>query len=197
MIFPQAEGRVLTELTEPSESEAGTAVEPTVPAETTTIPLTAELTTVPEERFSLTFDKNGGVGLANETEYTGGTVVQLPTGVSRIGYTLMGWATAPTEPYTLYNNDTSRYVMPANPTTLYAIWTAAEYEVVYNYQIGGNAVTSKERGKYGEVIQLMDISTVVSDAGEFVGWGLLPNATEPVQSLTMPDGGIELYAIYK
>lgn len=180
---------------ETSYTEAVTEESETTTAETTVI---SEETTAPEERFTLTFDKNGGAGSANEAEYTGGTVVDLPfTGVSRIGYTLMGWATAPTEPYTLYNNDTSRYIMPENPATLYAIWTATEYEVVYNYQIGSNAVTSKERCKYGEIIELMDISTVESDAGEFAGWGLLPNATEPVQSLTMPDGGIELYAIYK
>lgn len=188
-----------------SETSGESSLDPTTPAETaketeiTTNPLTAELT-VPtaEEMFTLTFDKNGGAGSLNEVEYASGKVAELPfTGISRIGHTLMGWATAPNEPYTLYNNDTNRYVMPSTPVTLYAVWTAAEYEVTYNYQIGANAVTSKERGKYGEVIQLMDVSNIDSDSGKFIGWGLLPNANEPVQSLTMPDGGIELYAIYK
>lgn len=190
------------DLTTPTEtsSETETAL-PTSSAASeppvTTIDSTAT-TTAEAMVFTLTFDKNGGVGSLNENEYTGGTVVELPfTGVSRIGYTLMGWATAPTEPYTLYDNETSKYIMPSAPATLYAIWTAAEYEVIYNYQIGADAVTSKERGKYGEIIQLRDISNVTSDAGEFIGWGLMPNSDEPVQSLTMPDGGIELYAIYK
>ncbi|MCM1060921.1 MAG: InlB B-repeat-containing protein [Eubacterium sp.] len=182
-----------------SKTDIETSAEITTASETTT-PLTTEIT-VPittEELFTLTFDLNGGVGSVKEVEYANGTVVELPfTGTSRIGHTLMGWADAPTEPYTLYDNGISRYIMPSSSATLYAIWTAAEYDVTYNYQIDGNAVTSKVRCKYGELIQLRDISNITSGAGEFVGWGLLPNAEEPVQSMTMPDGGIELYAIYK
>ena len=190
------------ETSEESSADLTTSAETS--SELVTTPLTSStateppVTTTAEAAFILTFDKNGGAGSLNEAEYTSGTVVELPfMGVSRIGYTLMGWATAPTEPYTLYDNETNKYVMPSAPATLYAIWTAAEYEVTYNYQIGANAVTSKERGKFGEIIQLRDISSIDTDAGEFIGWGLLPNADEPVQSLTMPDGGIELYAIYK
>lgn len=182
------------DLTTPTETSSETVTTPPTSSTASEPPVT----TTTEAKFILTFEKNGGVGSLNEAEYTGGTVVDLPfTGASRTGYTLMGWATAPTEPYTLYDNETNKYVMPSAPATLYAIWTAAEYEVTYNYQIGSNAVTSKERGKFGEIIQLRDISNIDSDAGEFIGWGLLPNADEPVQSLTMPDGGIELYAIYK
>lgn len=189
-----------------AETSEESAAEPTtaeISSETETTALTSaavsepSVTTAAEATYILTFEKNGGVGSLNEAEYTVDTVVELPfAGVSKIGHTLMGWADAPAEPYTLYDNETSRYVMPSASVTLYAIWTAAEYEVTYNYQMGANAVSSKERGKYGELIQLMDVSGVDSDKGEFIGWGLLPNADEPVQSLTMPDGGIELYAIY-
>lgn len=188
------------ETSEESSADLITATEKIIETATAATDIISELpvTTSSEELFILTYDKNGGAGSLTEAEYTSGTVVDLPfMGVSRIGYTLMGWATAPTEPYTLYDNEISKYVMPSAPTTLYAIWTAAEYEVTYNYQVGANAVTSKERGKYGEIIQLKDISGIASDSGEFIGWGLLPNTDEPVQSLTMPDGGIELYAIYK
>lgn len=177
-----------------------TAAEVTVGTEVSTPASTDEapITTAAETKYVLTFDMNGGTGLPNNAEYAGGTVIELPfTGISKIGHTLMGWATAPTEPYTLYNNETSRYIMPSASATLYAVWTAAEYEVTYNYQIGANAVTSKDRCKYGEIIRLRDISNTDSDAGEFLGWGLTPNSDEPVQSLTMPDGGIELYAIYE
>ena len=178
-------------------AETSSETETTTPTSSTTFEPSVT-TTAAELTYTLTFDTNGGLGSLESENYAENAVVKLPySGISRIGYTLMGWSTSPTEPYTIYNNGTSRYVMPSVPVTLYAIWTAAEYEVTYNYQIGANAVSSKERGKYGELIQLMDVSDVVSDAGEFIGWGLLPNADEPVQSLTMPDGGIELYALYK
>ncbi len=184
------------------EANEGNSTDPTVIIETSseaeTISTDLTVTTSTEMVFTLTFDNNGGVGSLNEGQYTNGIVVDLPfTGVNRIGYTLMGWATAPTQPYTLYDNETSKYVMPSFPATLYAIWTATEYEVIYNYQVGTNAVTSKDMVKYGEIIQLMDINSIPSNAGKFVGWALLPNSDEPVKSLTMPDGGIELYAIYK
>lgn len=183
-------GEITSNLTATAEPASETA-------EITVAQTEPEISTA-EGTYTLSFDLNGGVGAQKDVVYPSGTVVELPfTGSSRIGYTLMGWATAPAEPYTLYNNDTSKYVMPSAPATLYAIWTAAEYEVTYNYQIGANAASSKERCKYGELIQLMDISNVPSDAGTFIGWGLLPNADKPVQSLTMPDGGIELYAIYR
>lgn len=186
-----------TEISEETTSEITVIAEAISETETTAAQTEPDVSTA-EEMHTLSFDLNGGVGAQKDVAYPSGTVVELPfTGTSRIGYTLMGWASAPTEPYTLYDNGNNRYVMSSAPATLYAIWTAAEYEVTYNYQIGANAVSSKERGKYGELIQLMDVSSVASDAGEFVGWGLLPNSDEPVQSLTMPDGGIELYAIYK
>lgn len=173
-------------------------VETLTAAQTDTAISESSVTTAEEVTFTLTFDKNGGTGTLNNGKYAANTVVELPfTNLNRIGYTLMGWATAPTEPYTLYNNDTSRYVMPSAPVTLYAIWTADEFEVTYNYQINGSSVSSKEKGRYGEMIQLKDISGIDSGLGEFIGWGLLPNAVEPVSSLMMPDGGIELYAIYK
>lgn len=190
-----------TEIIEEITSDLTVTAETTSKTEIATTSLTTVSTEPPvttsESVYALTFDMNGGAGSPNNAEYVGGAVVELPfTGISKIGHTLMGWATAPTEPYTLYNNETSRYVMPSASATLYAVWTAAEYEVTYNYQIGASAVTSKERGKFGELIQLRDISNTDSDAGEFLGWGLTPNSDEPVQSLTMPDGGIELYAIY-
>lgn len=179
-----------------SSTETSSEASTTTPTSSESEPPTS--TTATEITYTLTFDTNGGAGSLTNEKYKENTVVELPfTGINRVGYTLMGWATAPTEPYTLYDNETSKFVMPSAPATLYAIWTASEYEVIYNYQVSGNAVTTKERGKYGEIIQLMDISGIPSDKGEFVGWGLLPDSEEPVQSLTMPDGGIELYAIYK
>ncbi len=186
----------------PSESETAAEIISSIESETGEesyeAPTAPTVTTTSEVTYTLIFDKNGGAGSFNEAEYPSGTVVELPfTNISRIGYTLMGWATAPTQPYTLYDNETNRYVMASSSATLYAIWTASEYEVTYHYQIGSNSVTSKDRVKYGETIQLMDIGNFPSNAGKFVGWGLLPDTDEPVKSLTMPDGGIELYAIYK
>lgn len=162
--------------------------------------ITVSATEKPEKTFTLTFDKNGGTGSLTESQYSSGTVVNLPlTALSKAGYTLVGWTDSPNSlnnPYKLYN-ESNKFVMPSADVTLYAIWTAAEYEVTYYYQIGANAASSKAREKYGEVIQLMDVSGFPSDKGKFIGWGLLPDAVEPIQSLTMPDGGVELYAIYK
>lgn len=161
---------------------------------------TGEVSSVSDvpELVVLTYNKNGGTGALTENVYQAGAVVSLPfSGVSRVGHSLVGWATAPTEPYTLYDNELNRLTMPENPLMLYAVWAATEYEVTYNYQVNGNAVTSKERAKYGEIIPLMDAANIPTGTdGKFVGWGLTPEDTEPVQSVTMPDGGIELYAIY-
>lgn len=192
------------------ETSEDTAADLTAPTENENTPGTtssSEISTTTEisndstlpELVTLTFDKNGGAGALTENTYQAGTVVSLPfSGISRVGYSLVGWATAPTEPYTLYDNELNRLTMPESPLTLYAVWTATEYEVTYNYQVNGNAVTSKERAKYGELIRLMEAASIPSGTdGEFIGWGLTPDDTEPVQSLTMPDGGIELYAIYK
>ena len=98
----------------------------------TTESITGEVSSVSTapELVALTFDKNGGTGTLTENVYQTGTVVLLPfSGVSRVGYSLVGWATAPAEPYTLYDNELNRLTMPKSPLTLYAIWTAAEYDV--------------------------------------------------------------------
>lgn len=195
-------------VSEISDSPAATSDTPVSNIETTepvsSVPeATTSITTVPAEatvdKITLTFDKNGGVGALTASEYEAGSVVELPfTGVSKVGYTLTGWATADAEPYTLYDNELNLFTMPSEPITLYAVWTATEYEVTYHYVINGNAATSKERTKYGEVIQLMDAALIPAGDGNgsFIGWGLTPNDTEPVKSVTMPDGGIDLYAIY-
>lgn len=188
------------ETAEPSSESESKATEDIRETTTSAEKITTEsdAASTEESVYKLTFDKNGGTGYLTNKSYAENTVVDLPfTGLSKKGYSLVGWATAPAEPYTIYDNEINKYVMPPTPTTLYAIWTAAEYEVIYNYQIAGVAVVTKERSKYGELIELMDVSSISSDKGEFVGWGLLPDETVPVQSLTMPDGGIELYAIYE
>ncbi len=180
--------------TAPADGSTDTA-EATV--ETSTSPQTTAAETTSDNKLTLTFDKNGGSGTVKEGRYKSGETVSLPYSLSKVGYSLVGWATAKEEPYILYDNEANKYTMPGEPQTLYAVWTPTEYEVIFNYQVGSNPASSKARFKYGELIKLMDIGDTKSDKGEFIGWGLTADATEPVQSLTMPDGGVELYAIYK
>ena len=78
--------------------------------------------------YTVTFDANGGTGSVDPITQGYNTSVTLPTsGVTRAGYTFLGWNTT--------NNATtalSSYSMPANDSTLYAVWefAAADYSAV-------------------------------------------------------------------
>jgi len=150
--------------------------------------------------------KETGEGSINGTIYKfgagNGTVkanyqdnaIKLPI-VTRIGYGFTGWYDAQ-EGGNKIGNAGANYI-PSKDVTLYAQWKENVYTVTYNYDENGGDSARKETAEvdYGESI---DLSVEAEKEGyEFVGWNTDKDATEGIESVSMPAKDVMLYAIFK
>jgi len=87
--------------------------------------------------YSVTFNSNGGTLSPATTSYTtGGAGLTLPSAGTRVGYNFTSWNT---QADGLGSNVSNGYA-PTVDVTLYAKWTAIQYNIVYNR--GSTAGTS-------------------------------------------------------
>ena len=159
--------------------------------------------------YTISFNSNGGSATTSSIPVTYDTsnyyiitsAVPAPT---RTGYSFTGWFTAPSGGTRIYNPDgycnggtdywslSSTWIHPAD-ITLYAQWEKNQYTISYNAN-GGSTKASSKTLYYGDAV---DLSPTATKAGyTFVGWGLSPNDTKPLTSLTMPADNVTLYALY-
>ena len=116
------------------------------------------------EKYTLSFEENGG-NAVKDLERVGGSLIgTLPT-PTRSGYTFAGWYAdeALTTPF-------EAYLMPKEATVAYAKWTANQFKVTLNVN-GGNpleegteTVTVTYGGAYGS------LPAAVRDGYGFRGW---------------------------
>ena len=132
-------------------------------------------------KYTVTFNANGGSGAPSSvTKYYGETVALPTTTPTRSGYTFSGWGT--------YSSDTSANYQPGSnyssnsSSTLYAIWTAnvpepETYTVSYNANGGSGAPSAQVKT---ENVTLTLSSTKPTRSGyTFKGWSTSKTATSP------------------
>ena len=116
-------------------------------------------------KYTVTFDANGGVGGRSGTQDYG-TAIVTPT-VTRPGYTFKGWSPSVAA------------TVPANDVTYMAQWTPNKYTVTFDTN-GGTGGTSAELD-YGSTLAA---PTVTRTGYTFKGWSPSVAATVPLGGAT-------------
>lgn len=157
-----------------SRTPTGTTVSsPFIPSATTTLYARWAGST-----FSVAFNSNGGsISPATASFTTGGASITLPSPGTQSGYNFAGWSE------TLNGTVISGAYSATANITLYAKWTAVQYNITYNRGIIGSTTLttgqpavfpSNTTSTISTVISLdstIDTSTVVSDTTYvFTGW---------------------------
>lgn len=155
--------------------------------------------------YSLNYNANGGSGAPASSSEVFGASVTLPAAGSnptRDGYTFAGWNT-------LANGTGSNYLagasfsMPASNTTLFAKWTAIDYNVTYSAnapqgQSATGAQSDATNYTLGQSVTVANKGTLDVAGYRFVGWNTSANGTgadyAAGQTFNMPLNGITLYA---
>ena len=153
------------------------------------------------QRYTITYDANGGTGTIADQYKDHGVAVTLSdgSGFSRTGYTLTKWNTATGGGGDNHSLSES-YTTNAN-LDLYAIWTANTYSVRFNRNGGtGGADMANQDFTYG-VAQNLTTNTYTRTGYTFAGWALSENGIVAhadganVSNLSSTNGDVvDLYA---
>ena len=134
---------------------------------------------------------NPPAGFEDGTMHNISEVVPLPDfdSVKRPGYTFLGWstklgATAPDADLTYVDVDgdgipdaPTNWVMPADPTILYAVWQANDIELVYDANYPGITPPDPTLGKIGCIVNVT-LQEPKRDGYRLKGWAVKANATQ-------------------
>lgn len=136
--------------------------------------------------YTLTYNTNGGTfSTAPQTVFNEGTVVTLPTNITKTGYTFLGW-----------QNTQGQYVTQVTMNgnnTVNAIWSANQYTVTFNAN-GGTVGTPSKTVTYGS--QYGDLPIPTYAGYNFKGWYTDPDNGTLVSSANIYSvaGNQTLYA---
>ena len=147
---------------------------------------------------TITFDANGGTTAETERYIRYGELYgELPT-PTRKGYTFMGWHTDRENGDKIASKDI--YLIDGD-STLFAHWSVNSYTVTYDYWTNGGTSVSTPQKAY-DFGKAVDLSVTAGKAAPdlknwtFVGWNTDATAIKGLDSFTMPDEDVTLYAIY-
>ena len=116
---------------------------------------------------------------------------KLDKGTTRTGYTLEGWSET-LNGETVYKEE----ITIKNNTKVYAVWKAANFNVIYDYGTnGGSNATRSQSVTYLTNIPLPEDGE--KEGYVFVGWNTNKDAKEGLTEIEMPSKDITIYAIYK
>ncbi len=136
----------------------------------------------------------------NPQQFNEGESKRLNTcGFSRYGYTFKGWATSASGSVK-YNDKEIFYPGEPGVITLYAVWEANKYTVVFNANRGTGSMEPQEFTY--DVEQVLSPNAFTREGYDFSHWNTLPNDNgqrynpgERVKNIT-DKGGISIYAIW-
>ncbi|MBP5449936.1 MAG: InlB B-repeat-containing protein, partial [Spirochaetales bacterium] len=123
--------------------------------------------------YTVTFRPNGGTGRVFEQSFRGGQPQALLRCVfQRVGYTFGGWATS-AKGAAIYRN--SDIVTLTKDVTLYAVWKANTYTVVFDAN-GGSGSMDKFKMTY-DVSADLPANAFSKTEYDFVGWNTKADGT--------------------
>ncbi len=145
-------------------------------------------------QYTVSFDSQGGSAVSSITQDFASTVT-VPVAPTRSGYTFANWNTAADGTGTAYA-PAATFAMPANNSTLYAIWTINQYTVSFDSQ-GGSAVSSITQ----DYASTVTVPAAPTRAGyTFANWNTAADGTgtayAPAATFSMPAANSTLYAIW-
>ncbi len=148
------------------------------------------------EKYTVTYNANGGSGASKEQTKTAGESLTLSsTEPTRNGYKFLGWATSKTGNVKFESGD--KYTDDKN-ITLYAVWEEIKtYTIKYNAN-GGTGAPSSQTKTHGESIKV-SAQKPTRSGYEFDGWATSANGNveyNPSENYTK-DSDITLYAVWK
>lgn len=146
--------------------------------------------------YSISYNANGGSGApSSQTKWYGDTIKLSTTKPTRTGYSFQGWSTA--------NDSSVEYAPGANyssnaSVTLYAVWKANTWEVVYDAN-GGTGAPPKQTKTYGVNLTLSN-SKPTRKYYNFLGWSTSATAkvaTYAAGGRYTKNEGVRLYAVWE
>lgn len=160
------------------------------------------------QTYTISYNANGGSGApSSQTKTHGVTLTLSSTKPTRVGYEFLGWATSPTATSATYSAGGS-YTSNA-AATLYAVWKAKEYSVLYNGNGGVHSITGEKTwedttnkftfGKeYNISLETLGDKDFKYPGYNLLGWNTSWTATEPLTTLKIEkDEQPQLYAIWE
>lgn len=150
-----------------------------------------------------TINYNNNTGSGSISNLTGGTDsnVTLSDGsdFEKPGYTLVSWNTQSDGEGTSYPLSDS-ITMPVGGLSLFAIWTAVSQSITYNANLGTGSIASTDANTDSSVT-LSDGTGIERTGYDLIGWNTQSDGSgtsyDLSDSLTMPAGGLSLYAIWQ
>ena len=144
--------------------------------------------------YAIEYDKNGGTGTITNQRKTHGTNITLNngTGLSKTGYTFIGWSENQTATQAQYGKSAS---YTANKSVkLYAVWQANTYNISYVLNGGTNNSSNPSTYTYGKGATL---SNATKQGYTFDGWYTESTFENKITSIsTTQTGNITVYAKY-
>ena len=153
--------------------------------------------------YTVAYNTNGGsTAPASSSQLYGTTVTVVAAGSNptRAGYTFAGWNTAANGSGTAQAAG-STFSMPANNVTLYAQWTAVNYNVSYNINASsGQSGSQTDATNYNlnSTVTVLNAGTMAVTNYRFAGWNTMADGsgTDYIAGSTflMPASNVTLYA---
>ena len=132
------------------------------------------------QNVTVSFNTHGGSNVNSVNVLEGGTLSELPSAPTKLGYTFAGWYTAETG-----GEQVTTSTVINNTIEFHAQWTIKYVTVTFNSN-GGNAVSSQQ---VQEGASLESVPTCTGGDGEFIGWydsndQLLTTSTQIMGNIT-------------
>lgn len=149
--------------------------------------------------YTISYNANGGSGApGSQTKWKDQALTLSSTKPTRTGHSFLGWSTSSTATSATYSAGGSLPASVNANTTLYAVWKADTYQVIFNAN-GGTGAPAAQTKTYGVALTLSGTKPTRTNYN-FLGWGTSASATV----VTYAAGGkytsnaaITLYAIWE